>query len=79
MPLDYFYLVSRLCAGKEHPIEISKQQVDYTSRNKEAGTFTRRIGPTTYRVGVHFSRTSRETAGDKIARLVRNSAGTGRG
>ena len=32
----------------------------------------RRIGSTTYNVGVHFSRTSRETLEDKILRLVRN-------
>jgi len=43
----------------------------------EEGTFTRRIGFTTYRVGIHFSRTSRETANDKIVRLVRNEAAAG--
>ena len=37
----------------------------------EAGTFTKRIGYTTYRVGIHFSKSSVETAEDKIARLVR--------
>ena len=45
---------------------------------REAGTFTRRIGSTTYRVGVHFSQTSRETANDKIVRLVRSEASAGR-
>jgi len=45
-----------------------------TESTREAGTFTRRIGFTTYRVGVHFSNTSRETANDKIARLVRIEA-----
>jgi len=44
----------------------------------EAGTFTRRIGYTTYRVGVHFSGTSTETAQDKILRLVKNEAATGK-
>ena len=34
----------------------------------------RRIGNTTYRVGVHFSGSSRETMGDKILRLVKNEA-----
>ena len=38
--------------------------------------FTRRIGSTTYRVSVHFSQTNKETAKDKIARLVRNDTGT---
>jgi len=40
----------------------------------EAGAFTKRIGYTTYRVGVHFSGTSTETAQDKILRLVKNEA-----
>ena len=39
---------------------------------RETKTFTRRIGSTTYRVGVHFSETSKETLNDKIMRLVRN-------
>ena len=38
----------------------------------EAGEFTKRVGYTTYRVGVHFSGTSTETAQDKILRLVKN-------
>jgi hypothetical protein len=46
------------------------EQTQHTS-----DTFTRRIGSTTYRVGVHFSRTNKETANDKIARLVRADAG----
>jgi hypothetical protein len=41
---------------------------------QEAGTFKRRIGSTVYRVDVHFSRTSTETANDKIVRLVKNEA-----
>jgi len=45
-----------------------------TTKTEQPRTFTRRIGATTYRVGVHFSRTSRETANDKIARLVRHDA-----
>jgi len=45
-----------------------------TEKTEQPRTFTRRIGSTTYRVGVHYSRTSRETANDKIARLVRHDA-----
>jgi len=45
-----------------------------TEKTEQPRTFTRRIGSTTYRVGVHYSRTSRETASDKIARLVRHDA-----
>ena len=44
----------------------------------EAGTFTKRIGYTTYHVGVYFSGTSTETAQDKILRLVKNEAATGK-
>jgi len=45
----------------------------------EAGVFTKRIGYTTYRVGVHFSGVSKETAQDKILRLVKNEAAVGKG
>ena len=44
------------------------------SQTREAGAFTKRIGTTTYRVGVHFSGTNTETARDKILRLVKNEA-----
>ena len=33
---------------------------------------TKRIGSTTYKVSVHFSRTSRETMSDKIKRMRKN-------
>ena len=33
--------------------------------------FTKRIGSTTYKVSVHFSRTSKETMNDKILRLIK--------
>jgi hypothetical protein len=36
---------------------------------------TIRIGKTTYKVAIHFSNTSDETMGDKIARLVGTEAG----
>lgn len=45
---------------------------------KEAGAFTKRIGHTTYRVGVHFSGKSGETAQDKILRLVKNETEPGK-
>ena len=47
-------------------------------KRREAGSFTRRIGSTNYRVGVHFSETSKETANDKIARLIRLEAQSGK-
>ncbi len=45
-----------------------------TEQTVKAKTFMRRIGATTYRVGVHFSSTSKETAREKITRLVKNDA-----
>ena len=44
----------------------------------ESGVFTRRIGSTTYRVSVHFSKTSRETVNDKILRIIKNEAANGK-
>ncbi|NLW70520.1 MAG: hypothetical protein GX061_05510 [Eubacteriaceae bacterium] len=48
-------------------------------KTREAGTFTKRIGHTVYRVGVHFSNKSGETAQDKILRLVKNEASSEKG
>ena len=47
-------------------------------KSREAGAFTKRIGHTTYRVGVHFSDTNNETARDKIMRLVRAETENGK-
>ena len=50
-----------------------------SATQRESGRrFTKRIGNTTYQVAVHFSRTSKETAGDKIARLIRSEAAAGK-
>ena len=35
---------------------------------------TKRIGQTTYKVNVHFSKSSKETMSDKIVRLIQNEA-----
>ena len=40
--------------------------------------FTKRLGSTTFTVNVHSSKTNRETANDKIARLIRNDAAIGK-
>ena len=45
---------------------------------REAGSFIKRIGHTTYRVGVHFSNTNKETAQDKICRLIKNDSASGK-
>ncbi len=46
---------------------VKKEQSQSKTR-----VFTKRIGSTTYRVSVHFSKTSRETMNDKILRLIKN-------
>lgn len=38
---------------------------------------TKQIGSTTYRVSVHFSKTSRETLGDKVVRLIQSGVVNG--
>jgi len=51
-----------------------------SSREKESTSaaepyrFTKRLGSTTYRVVVHFNPNAKDTASEKIARLVRNEA-----
>ena len=45
-----------------------------TKPTREAGAFTKRIGFTTYRVGVHFNPASRETMDEKIIRLIKNES-----
>lgn len=42
------------------------------AKAKPAGTFNMRMGNTTYVIGVHFSKTSRETLEDKMKRLMRD-------
>ena len=47
-------------------------------KSREAGAFTKRIGHTTYRVGIYFSVTSTETAKDKITRLIQTETANGK-
>ena len=43
-----------------------------TTTEQTTPVIVRRIGKTTYTVGIHFSRTSKETMDDKVLRLIRN-------
>jgi hypothetical protein len=45
---------------------------------QEPCRFTKRLGSTAYRVVVHFNPDTKDTAGEKIARLVRNEAAAGK-
>ena len=55
-------------------IEQGKAATPAPCVQAEPGQFvlTKRIGSTTYRVGVHFSKTSKETLNEKIIRLIKN-------
>lgn len=43
-----------------------------TAHASPAGTFSMRVGNTTYVVGVHFSKTSRDTLEDKVKKLIKD-------
>jgi len=45
-----------------------------TGPQREKRILTRRIGATTYRVGMHYSKTSHESFDDKVIRLIRNDS-----
>ena len=43
-----------------------------TATEQTAPVLVRKIGKTTYMVGIHFSQTSKETMDDKLLRLIKN-------
>ena len=45
-------------------------------KENPAGTFNRRMGNTTYVIGVHFSTESKDTLEDKMKRLMRDDVKT---
>ena len=45
-------------------------------KENPAGTFTMRMGNTTYIIGVHFSKESKDTLEDKMKRLMRDEVKT---
>lgn len=47
-----------------------------TPKANPAGSFSMRMGSTTYIIGVHFSKTSRDTLEDKMKRLMRDDVKT---
>lgn len=49
------------------------------NENSSASYMTRRIGGTTYKVRVCFSKTAQETLEDKILRMIRNETVTNTG
>ena len=63
--------------------EGGSQSIQHTTANTEqpdqSGGFSKRVGSTTYRVRVYFSRTSKETISDKILRMIQNESAIGKG
>jgi len=51
---------------------FSEGGIVLTTKTEEPNVITKRIGYTTYRASVHFSKTSKETISDKIIRLIKN-------
>jgi len=46
--------------------------VKSTTRASEPFVFRRRIGSTTFKVGIHFNEEARETINDKVLRMLKN-------
>ncbi|MCD8110655.1 MAG: transposon-encoded TnpW family protein [Clostridiales bacterium] len=47
------------------------------TQNRPEGGFTMKIGRTTYEIGLHFSKTSKETLDDKLKSLIRQDIKVG--
>lgn len=45
-----------------------------TAQPHKAGAFEKRVGNTVYAVGVYYNENAKETARDKILRLIKNGA-----
>lgn len=56
--------------NKNPTAEVTKPQEPYH--------FKKRLGSTTFHVAVYFNPHAKETAGDKLARLIRNDTTTGK-
>jgi len=53
-------------------------QRDNEPSRRESYQFTKRVGSTTFFVTAHFSLTAKETAADKITRLILNETAYGK-
>jgi hypothetical protein len=55
-----------------------KKLTEINNTPQEPYRFTKRLGSTTFHVAVHFNRNTKDTASEKIARLIRNDAAMGK-
>jgi len=62
--------------SRKEPVAMNTIKNQAVKTPQEPCRFTKRLGSTTYHVVVHFNPDVRETAGDKIVRLIRNESGT---
>jgi len=56
--------------GEQGNLTIISNDITSDTAHTEPMTFSKRIGSTTFIVAVHQSKTSRETAQDKVKRLI---------
>lgn len=58
--------------------EVVRENLPISPHNlnsqKAPPVFVKKIGKTTYRAKIHFSKTSKETMNDKIKRMLHNEA-----
>ena len=48
-----------------------------TQASNQSGSFSMRMDNTTYVIGIHFSKTSKETLDDKVKRLIQRDVKDG--
>ena len=51
---------------------MAKTKNTAPTTTEQTAPMIRKIGKTTYMVGIHFSQTSKETMDDKVLRLIKN-------
>jgi len=57
---------------------MNVKKLTVKNNTPEPYRYKKRIGSTTYHVAVHFNPNTKDTASEKIARLIRNDAAMGK-
>jgi hypothetical protein len=63
---------------RKEPVAMNNVKHLTVKAPQEPCRYTRRLGSTTYHVAVHFNPDTKDTAGEKIARLIRHDAAMGK-
>ena len=56
---------------------VKAKNTELTTAEPTVPVLVRKIGKTTYMVGIHFSQTSKETMDDTVLRLIKNDIRNG--